>query len=96
MGFLFLVNAVVLGVAALGTLAWVFPVLSRFQMSAGKAAAAAFRMVFARLPTTLALVAALVLTAAACYIWLFPLMFLPGAMWLFQSIFIEKAFAQYT
>lgn len=96
MSFIFLVNAVILGVVVLGSLVWVFPILSRFQMSAGKAAAAAVRMAFARLPATLAMVLALAVTAGACYVWLFPLTVMPGLMWYLQAGFIEPVFSQYS
>lgn len=96
MSFIFLVNAVVLGVVVLGSLVWVFPVLSRFQMTAGKAMTTALRLVFARLPATLAMVLALIFTVAVCFLWLFPLIVLPGLFWYFQAEFIEPAFSQYS
>lgn len=95
LGFVFLINAFILGVAALGVTTWVFPILSRFEMGAGSALGAAMKLVFAHLPATLLMILALALTAAACAIWLFPLIVLPGVLWLVQSIFIEKVFQQF-
>lgn len=96
MSFLFLMNAVVLGVVTLGSLVWIFPILSRFEMSAGRASVAALRMVFARLPATLVMALGLVAAAVVCYVWLFPLMVVPGLMWYVQAAFIEPAFALYS
>ena len=96
MSFIFLVNAIVLGVVVLGSLVWVFPMLGRFRMSAGRTMTTALRLVFARLPATLAMALALVFTAAVCFLWLFPLIVMPGLMWYFQAGFIEPAFSQYS
>lgn len=94
MVFPFLVNAVVLGIVALGITSWVFPVLSRFEMGASSAMAASLKLIFAHLPVTLLMILTLLLTAAACVIWLVPLLVLPGTLGFVHSIFVEKIFAQ--
>lgn len=94
LSFIFLINAFVLGIVALGVITWVFPILSRFEMGIGKALGAAMKLIFAHLPMTLLMILALVFTVAVCAIWLFPLIVLPGILWLVQSVFIEKVFQQ--
>lgn len=96
LGFLFMVNAVVLGIVVLGVITWVFPVLSRFEMRLGSALGASIKLTFAHLPTTLLMIGTMMITIAACAIWLFPIMILPGLSWMIQSHFIEKVFQQFS
>lgn len=96
LGFLFMVNAVVLGIVVLGMITWVFPVLSRFEMPLGSALGASIKLTFAHLPATLLMIGMMIVAIAACAIWLFPLMILPGLLWMFQSNFIENVFQQFS
>jgi len=92
LSFLFMIDAVILAVLVFGSITWVFPIFSRFEMGLWKANKAAIKLIFANFAVSLIMIAAMILTIAACYIWLFPLIFLPGLLWLLQSVFIEKVF----
>lgn len=91
-GFLFQVNLVVALVVVVGSLVWVFPVLSRFTMGFGGLNLAAVKLVFSHLLPTAVMGILLALAALACYMWLYPLLFLPGFVALLDSFYMENTF----
>lgn len=91
-GFLFQVNFVVVLVVVVGALVWVFPVLSRFTMGFSGLNLAAVKLVFSHLPATVAMGALLALSALACYVWIYPVLFLPGLVTLLSSYYMENTF----
>lgn len=95
-GFLFRVNLVVALVVVIGSLVWVFPVLSRFTMGFGGLNLAAVKLVFSHLPATLVMGALTLLSALACYVWLYPMLLLPGLVALLDSLYVERAFRKLT
>lgn len=91
-GFLFQVNFVVVLVVVVGALVWVFPVLSRFTMGFGGLNLAAVKLVFSHLPATVVMGALLALSALACYVWIYPVLLLPGLVTLLSSYYMENTF----
>lgn len=94
LSFLFMIDAVILAVLVFGSITWVFPIFSRFKMGLWKANKAAIKLIFANFAVSILMIIALVLTAAACFVWLFPIIFMPGLLWLLQSVFIERVFSR--
>lgn len=90
--FLFQVNLVVLLVVVVGSLVWVFPALSRFTMGFRNLNITAVKLTFAHLPATVLMGIGLALAALACYVWLYPLLILPGLVGLLDSFYIERIF----
>lgn len=90
--FLFRINLVVLLVVVVGALVWVFPVLSRFTMGFGGLNITAVKLVFSHLPATVAMGVLLALAVLACYMWLYPLLLLPGLVSLLNSFYMERTF----
>lgn len=95
-GFLFRVNLVVALVVVIGSLVWVFPVLSRFTMGFGGLNLAAVKLVFSHLPATLVMGALTLLSGLACYVWLYPALLLPGLAALLNSLYVENIFQKLT
>lgn len=91
-GFIFRINLVVALVVVVGSLVWVFPVLSRFTMGFGGLNLAAVKLVFSHLPATVVMGAVLVVSALACYVWIYPVLLLPGLTALLNSYYVENAF----
>lgn len=91
-GFLFRINLVILLVVVVGALVWVFPVLSRFTMGFGGLNLAAVKLVFSHLPATVIMGVLLILSALACYVWLYPMLILPGLAALVNSLYVESIF----
>lgn len=91
-GFLFRIDLVVALVVVVGSLVWVFPVLSRFTMGFGGLNLAAVKLVFSHLPATVAMGALLALSALACYVWIYPVLLLPGLTALVNSYYLENTF----
>lgn len=91
-GFIFRINLVVSVVVVVGSLVWVFPVLSRFTMGFGGLNLAAVRLVFSHLPATIVMGVLLALSALACYVWIYPVLLLPGLTTLLNSYYVENAF----
>ena len=79
-----------------GSVCWVFPVLSRFELGFGPLCGNSVRLALAHLPGTLAMA----LAAGAC-VWVtvrllfLPLLVLPALLVLFWSLFTEPVFRQY-
>ena len=79
----------------LGTLSWIFPLLSRFQFSFRTLNRTAWQFCFAHLPSSLALVVLLSLSAWGCVRFLFPVFFVPCTEALLASFLIERAFQKH-
>ena len=79
-----------------GTVCWVFPVLSRFELDFRSLCGNSVRLALAHLPATFAMA----LAAGAC-VWItvrllfLPLLVLPALLVLFWSLFTEPVFKQY-
>lgn len=94
LGMVFRVNLVVTCVVVLGALVWVFPVVSRFEMSFLRLNLTAVKLVFQYFPVTLILGALMIPAAFACYIWMYPVLILPALLsWLF-SLYMERIFVR--
>ncbi len=80
---------------ALGTVAWMFPLLSRFTFSFGALNRTAGQFLIVHLPSSVLLVVLLAGCAWACFRFLFPVFFLPCAGTLLASFPVERAFARH-
>lgn len=84
----------------LGTLCYLFPVLSRFSFGPGGLMAASFKLAVRHLPSTVVLVLLLVEAVSLCrrywFIYFLPLMLCPGVVALISSLFLERIFKKYT
>lgn len=80
---------------ALGVIAWMFPLLSRFEFSFKGLNRTARQFFIVHLPSSLLLVALLAGCAWACCKFLFPIFFLPCAEALAASLPIEQAFRKH-
>lgn len=79
----------------LGTLSWIFPLLSRFQFSFRTLNRTAWQFCFAHLPSSLALVVLLALSVWGCVRFLYPVFFVPCTEALLASFLIERAFQKH-
>lgn len=80
---------------ALGTAAWMFPLLSRFEFSLGGLLRTAIQFFIVHLPSSLLLTLLLAGSAWACVKFLFPVFFLPCTATLAASLLIERAFLRH-
>lgn len=80
----------------LGTLCYLFPLLSRFELGPGALLAVGFRLALRHLPTTIALVLLLLETVNLCgrywYLYFLPIFLAPGIVTLLFSLFLERIF----
>ena len=81
------------GIIPMGIACWVFPVMSRFSQSFGRSCAAAFKLCLGRLPRTVVLILLASETISLCIKLPFLAAFLPAAVMLLASLFIEPVFA---
>ena len=79
----------------LGVMAWMFPLLSRFEFSFGALNRTAFQFWIVHLPSSLVLVVLSAGCAWACFQLWFPLFFLPCTQALLASFLVERAFQQH-
>lgn len=79
-----------------GYLCWLFPLLSRYELSFAQLCRTAAQFWFAHFPSTLAMVALLAVCAALVVRFLMPVCFLPALLALADSIFVERAFRRHT
>lgn len=91
---LLLANLIVTGILLFGTIQWIFPVLSRYQLEYGTYYSNSIRLLLSHFPATAAMVVIWVLCVIACATWLFPLLILPGLSCLLNSLFIERTFSK--
>ena len=84
-----------LGMAALGILSIVFPMLSRFENSFGGLLKNALLLGLANMPRTLGLGMLNAATILLCVRYVFPLFFLPALAALLGSLFLEPMFRPY-
>lgn len=82
-------------VTALGVLSVLFPMLSRFENGVGALMKNTVILSLANLPRTMMLGILNALAVIACYLWIFPLFFLPAMVSLLSSWLIEPMFAPY-
>ncbi|MBD5150928.1 MAG: YesL family protein [Oscillibacter sp.] len=80
---------------ALGILAWMFPLLSRFNFSFGGLNRTAWQFTLVHLPSSFLLVVLLGVSAWACRRFLFPVFFVPCTEALLASFLIERAFEKH-
>jgi len=80
---------------ALGTAAWMFPLLSRFAFTFRGLNRTACQFAFAHLPSTFLLVVLLAVSVWACVRFLFPVFFIPCTEALLASFLIERAFRKH-
>lgn len=95
-GFLFRINLIIVLVVVVGALVWVFPVLSRYTMGFGGLNLAAVKLVFSHLPATIVMGALLAFSALICYVWIYPVLLLPGLVTLLNSLYVENTFRKLT
>lgn len=86
---------VLLLVFILGTVAWLFPLLSRFTFSFRGLNRTAVQFFFAHLPYSVLLAVLLAVSAWLCLRWMFPVCFLPCAEALLASFLVERAFQKH-
>lgn len=79
----------------LGTVSWLFPLLSRFEFSFGALNRTAAQFFIAHLPSSILLTALLAGSAWACSRFLFPVCFLPCVEALLASYPVERAFRKH-
>lgn len=79
----------------LGTMAWMFPLLSRFEFSFRGLNQTAVQFSLAHLPSTFLLVVLLVGSVWVCRRFLFPAFFVPCTEALLASFLIERAFQKH-
>lgn len=79
----------------LGTLCWMFPLLSRFTFSFAGLNRTAGQFAIAHLPSTFLMVLLLCAGIWACWRFLFPVFFVPCTVALLHSFLIEKAFGKH-
>lgn len=80
MAYALMVSAFAVSFAALGALCWVFPLLARFHVTWKELNLTALRFVLARSGTTVCMIVSLCVGAAVCWVWMFPLMAVPGLL----------------
>lgn len=86
---------VALAVFILGTVSWLFPLLSRFEFSFRGLNRTARQFFIVHLPSSVLLAVMLAVSAWACVRFLFPVCFLPCVEALLASFLIERAFEKH-
>ena len=79
----------------LGVMAWMFPLLSRFEFSFGALNRTAVQLWIVHLPSSVLLVLMTAGCVWACWRLLFPVFFLPCTLALLSSFLLERAFAKH-
>lgn len=79
----------------LGTVSWLFPLLSRFEFSFGALNRTAVQLFIVHLPSSVLLAALLAVSVWVCFRFLFPVFFLPCVEALLASFPVERAFKKY-
>lgn len=79
----------------LGTISWLFPLLSRFEFSFGALNRTAAQFFIVHLPSSILLAVLLAASAWACWRFLFPVRFLPCVEVLLASFLVERAFRKH-
>ena len=79
----------------LGVMAWMFPLLSRFEFSFGALNRTAVQFWIVHLPSSVLLVLMTAGCVWACWRLLFPVFFLPCTLALLSSFLVERAFAKH-
>lgn len=86
---------VLLLVFVLGTVSWLFPLLSRFTFSFGALNRTAAQFFIVHLPSSVLLAVLLAVSAWACRRFLFPVFFIPCTEALLASFLVERAFQKH-
>ena len=79
----------------LGTVSWLFPLLSRFEFSFGALNRTAGQFFMAHLPSSVLLALLLSVSAWVCFRFLFPVFFVPCVEALLASFPVERAFQKH-
>ena len=79
----------------LGTVSWLFPLLSRFEFSFGAMNRTAGQFFMAHLPSSVLLALLLSVSAWVCFRFLFPIFFMPCVEALLASFPVERAFQKH-
>ena len=79
----------------LGTVSWLFPLLSRFTFSFGALNRTAGQFFMAHLPSSVLLALLLSVSAWVCFRFLFPVFFMPCVEALLASFLVERAFQKH-
>ncbi|MBD5162479.1 MAG: DUF624 domain-containing protein [Oscillibacter sp.] len=79
----------------LGTVSWLFPLLSRFTFSFGALNRTAGQFFMAHLPSSVLLALLLVVSVRACARFWFPVFFVPCTEALLASFLVERAFRKH-
>lgn len=79
----------------LGTVSWLFPLLSRFTFSFGALNRTAVQFFMAHLPSSALLALLLAVSAWVCFRFLFPVFFVPCSEALLASFLVERAFGKH-
>lgn len=79
----------------LGTVSWLFPLLSRFTFSFGALNRTAGQFFIAYLPSSVLLALLLAVSAWTCFRFLFPVFFIPCTEALLASFLVERAFRKH-
>lgn len=79
----------------LGTISWLFPLLSRFEFSFGALNRTAAQFFIVHLPSSILLAVLLAASAWACWRFFFPVCFLPCVEALLASFLVERAFRKH-
>lgn len=79
----------------LGTVSWLFPLLSRFTFSFGALNRTAGQFFIAYLPSSVLLALLLAVSAWTCFRFLFPIFFMPCTEALLASFLVERAFRKH-
>ena len=86
---------VLLLVFILGTVSWLFPLLSRFEFSFRDLNRTARQFFIVHLPSSVLLAVLLAVSAWACFRFMFPVCFLPCVEALLASLLVERAFEKH-
>lgn len=84
-----------LAVLPVGLICYLFPLLGRFQFRFGQLFSTAFLLSLKHLPSTILMVAMVVLAANLCLRWFYLVLILPGLVVLMASFFLERIFKKY-
>ena len=89
------IAGLVILIAAVGVVSWVFPLLSRFTFDVKSLSSTAVKLAIQHLPSTLILGFITVLCGFLCIRFWIPFFFLPAVMTLLWSLLTERVFRRY-
>jgi len=93
--FVFLIALVICSFVPLSFLSWLTSIFSRYVFTFPQLVITSFKFVFAHLFSSIILGLLIAASIYLCYLFVFPLTFLPCFITLLSSFFIEKAFLKH-